>query len=88
MHGEDCPSYLTLGVHAQRGARVTVVGLSVCLCVDAYSGTTGYEAAYWRYQRLQNYASLKNKIRSLCVPWGLRKSQRMACVDSRMLSTT
>ena len=27
-------------------ARVTVVGLSVCLCVDAYSGTTGYEAAY------------------------------------------
>ena len=24
----------------------------------------------------------------LCVPWGLRKSQRMACIDSRMLSTT
>ena len=27
---------------------------SVCVCVDAYSGTTGYEAAYKRYQRLQN----------------------------------
>ena len=27
-------------------ARVTVLGLSVCLSVDAYSGATGYEAAY------------------------------------------
>ena len=27
-------------------ARVTVVGLSVSLCVYAYSGTTGYEAGY------------------------------------------
>ena len=27
----------------------------VCLCVDVYSGTSGYE----RYQRLQNYANLK-----------------------------
>ena len=25
--------------------RVTVVGLSVCVCAEAYSGTTGYEAA-------------------------------------------
>ena len=33
-------------------ARVT---LSVSVCDDAYSGTTGYEAA------IQNYASLKNK---------------------------
>ena len=45
-------------------ARVTVVGLSVCqsvcvcVCVDAYSGTTGYEVANERYQRLQNYANL------------------------------
>ena len=43
------------------------VCLSVCLCVcvcvgvDAYSGPTGYEAANDRYQRLQNYTSLKNK---------------------------
>ena len=37
---------LTLGAHAQRGL-YTVVVLSVCLCVcvDAYSGTTGYESA-------------------------------------------
>ena len=36
-------------------ARVTVclsVCLSVCLCVDAYSGTTGYEAAYELYKRI------------------------------------
>ena len=45
-------------------ARVTVVGLSVCLsvclCVDAYSGTTGYGVANERYQRLHNYPNLKN----------------------------
>ena len=34
--------------------------LSVCLCVDAYSATTGHELANERYQRLQNYANLKN----------------------------
>ena len=36
---------LTLGAHA---ARVTVVVLSVCVCVcvNAYSGTTSYEAAH------------------------------------------
>ena len=27
----------------------------MCVCVDAYSGTTGYEVANERYQRLQNY---------------------------------
>ena len=43
-------------VHAQRGLQCLVC-LSVC--VDAYSGTTGYEAAYERYQWLQNYAKLK-----------------------------
>ena len=46
-------------------ARVTVLGLSlclsVCLCVDAYSGTTGYEAAYELYKRVQIYEGLNNK---------------------------
>ena len=31
----------------------------VCVCVDAYSGNTGYEVANERYQWLQNYANLK-----------------------------
>ena len=43
--------------------RVTVLGLSVCLSVclsvDAYSGTTGYEAAYELYKRVQIYKGLK-----------------------------
>ena len=45
-------------------ARVTVVGLclSVCLCVDDYSRTTGYEAAYERYQQLQYYKGMKNNV--------------------------
>ena len=29
-----------------------------------------------------------DRVRSLCVPWRHKKSQRRACIDSRMLSTT
>ena len=46
-------------------ARVTVVlsvCLSVCLSVDDYSRTTGYEAAYERYQQLQCYKGMKNNV--------------------------
>ena len=47
-------------------ARVTVVGLcvclSVCLSVDDYSRTTGYEAAYERYQQLQCYKGMKMNV--------------------------
>ena len=42
-------------------ARVTVV-VSVCLSVDDYSRTTGYEAAYERYQQLQCYKGKKNNV--------------------------
>ena len=48
-------------------ARVTVLGLcvclSVCLSVDDYSRTTGYEAAYERYQQLQCYKGMKKMWR-------------------------
>ena len=51
-------------------ARVTVVGLcvclfvclSVCVSVDDYSRTTGYDAAYERYQQLQCYKGMKNNV--------------------------
>ena len=47
-------------------ARVTVVGLCVCLFVclfvDDYSRTTGYEAAYERYQQLQCYKGMKKNV--------------------------
>ena len=47
-------------------ARVTIVGLcvclSVCLSVDDYSRTTGYKAAYERYQQLQCYKGMKNNV--------------------------
>ena len=49
-------------------ARVTVVGLCVCLSVcfylsvDDYSRSTGYEAAYERYQQLQSYKGMKNNV--------------------------
>ena len=29
-----------------------------------------------------------DRVRSLCVSWRHKKSQRRACIDSRMLSTT
>ena len=50
-------------------AKVTVLGLPVCLSVSSYSRTTGYEAAHERYQRLQKYANLKNNMaifREIC----------------------
>ena len=45
-------------------ARVTVVVLCVCVCVCVYdySRTTGYEAAYKRYQQLQCYKGKKTKV--------------------------
>ena len=38
------------------------VCLSVCLSVSHYSRTTGYEAAYERYQQLQCYKGKKNNV--------------------------
>ena len=38
------------------------VRLSVCLFVHDYSATTGYEAAYERYQNLQCYKGTKIKL--------------------------
>ena len=45
-------------------ARVTTVGLCVCICLSVHScsGTTGYESAYERYKRLQINEILKNKM--------------------------
>ena len=47
-------------------ARVTVavqcVCLSVCLSGYDYSRTTGYDAAYERYQQLQCYKSMKTNV--------------------------
>ena len=47
-------------------ARVTVYSRSVCLCVCVcvydYSRTTGYEAAYERYQHLQCYKGKKINV--------------------------
>ena len=43
-------------------ARVTVVVLCVCLFVCDYSRTTGYEAAYERYQQLQCYKGKKTNV--------------------------
>ena len=41
-------------------ARITVV--AACLFVDDYSHTTGYEAAYERYQQLQCYKGMKMNV--------------------------
>ena len=43
----------------RRAARVTVIGLRVFLSVYDYSHTTGYKAAYERYQQLQCYKGMK-----------------------------
>ena len=43
------------------GYSTRFVRVSVSLSVDAYSGTTGYEAAYELYKRVQIYKGLNNK---------------------------
>ena len=45
-------------------ARVTVLGLCVCVCLSVYlnSRPTGYEPAYKRYQRLKRTKDLKNYV--------------------------
>ena len=43
------------GVHEHRGLQY------VRLSAYDYSGATGYEAAYERYQQLQGYESMKTK---------------------------
>ena len=40
----------------------------LCLCVRDYSWTTGYEAAYERYQQLQCHKGLKNNVAILLKP--------------------
>ena len=55
----ECHSRQLINPRHACAARVTVVVLcvclSVCLFVYDYSRTTGYEAAYERYQQLQCY---------------------------------
>ena len=64
----SCGYVSPYGLNPRRAcaARVTVVGLcvclSVCLFVDDYSRTTGYEAAYERYQQLQCYKGMKSNV--------------------------
>ena len=63
MYPNPCKCFvhlLTLGAHAQRGLQYLVCPC-VCLSVDAYSGTTGNEAAHELYKRVQIYEGLNNK---------------------------
>ena len=60
-----CPSIIN--PRRACAARVTLsvclsVCMSVCLSVDDYSRTTGYEAAYERYQQLQCYKGMKINV--------------------------
>ena len=50
--------YFLINPRRACAARVTVVVLCVCLSVR----TTGYEAAYERYQQLQCYKGRKNNV--------------------------
>ena len=67
-----CISYILLNSHRDciinprrmrsEGYSSRSVCLSVCLSVSDYSRTTGYEAAYERYQQLQCYRGKKNNV--------------------------
>ena len=66
MRGKKGLALAVINPRRACAARVTVVGLcvclSVCVSVDDYSRTTGYEAAYERYQQLQCYKGMKNNV--------------------------
>ena len=47
--------------YSSRSVRLSVC-LFVCVCVRDYSRTTGYKAAYERYQQLQRYKGMKNNV--------------------------
>ena len=63
------------------------VCLPVCLSVSIYSRTTGYEAAYERYQQLQCYKGRKNnvaillkRLRSRDMAW--KQAKKPICIMS------
>ena len=43
-------------------SRSVCLCVCVCVCVYDYSRTTGYEAAYERYQQLRCYKGRKNNV--------------------------
>ena len=65
------------------------VCLFVCLFVYDYSRTTGYEAAYERYQQLQCYKGKKNNVaislRNDCVReiWRENKLESQYCIPRK-----
>ena len=48
--------------YSSRSVCLASVCLSVCLCVSDYSRTTGYEAAYERYQQIQCHKGRKINV--------------------------
>ena len=77
------PDAIIINPRRACAARVTVVVLcvclSVCLSVRDYSRTTGYEAAYERYQQLQCHKGLKINVAILLKPlrsgrYGVKRS--------------
>ena len=71
------------------GSVCLFVCLSVCLSVDDYSRTTGYEAAYERYQQLQCYKGMKNNVAILLKQlYGVKTSERANMQISRLTTNS
>ena len=69
------------------------VYVSVCLCVRDYSRTTGYEAAYERYQQLQCHKGLKTYVAILLKPlrsgdMASKEAKKPICIMSTGLPRT
>ena len=88
--------FVYAGPHYPRracAAMVTVVCLSVCLFVYNYSRTTGYEAAYERYQHLQCYKGTKNKTGNFAETtaferYGVKTSEKANMHNEHWLTST
>ena len=77
--------------YSSRSVCVSVC-LSVCLFVYDYSRTTGYEAAYERYQHLQCYKGMKKcgdfAETTVFERYGVKTSERANMHNEHWLSST
>ena len=101
MYLSPCTHIFIFNPRRACAARVTVVilcvclsaCLSVCLSVSDYSRTTGYEAAYERYQQLQCYIQGYENERVDCAEmtaferYGVKTSKKANMHNQHWLTT-
>ena len=77
----DAQVYLHFINHGYGNVVIAAISWSIILSSITHGATLVFP------QLVVTYAVLRALVCANLLPWGLRKSQRMVCIDSRMLST-